>query len=225
MTNELDPNLPEDYKKIITEFRNVASEYEFNKKEYVNKAAKSLDKAGFDKEKISTQLTKDLQGFQISKNYIRQCLDAEYKDQSKVRANPNKIAVAAGTNETVSEGTRVDTNTAKEDYEKNKYARLAEKAGKSVGKSVSLAQANAEVENPTNTRQTELIGSYAKQVKELNSTVAHLREEIEMNTKVSLNKDMFDKVQKYISDSKVNRIIITFSRENMEAINIQAIVK
>lgn len=207
------------YNITIEDLKNDITNHDKTKREKIVAAAEWLEKDGYEKEKISTQITQDLDGY-VTSTYIRQCLDAKYKNKNKARAP--KIAVTAGTGQQVADTEKVDPKKAREEYENNKYYKNVPK-GSSLKSALSISEANRELEQTQlgNKEKNDYITSLQETNQQLSTKIAKLESERTQHTTVSLQKSMFEKVYNFISDKKVKRVLLDFD-DNMSVVNVRA---
>lgn len=80
----MDPGLS--YSELLEKYKAKLYHFQFvTKKEMIVRLAMQLEKEGYPKDMISTKLTDDLKGYDITDRYIRDCLGEELKQESKKR--------------------------------------------------------------------------------------------------------------------------------------------
>jgi hypothetical protein len=79
------------YKPIFDKAKEQLVSLEKTKKQTILDTAKRLEESNMPKEMISSEMARQLDGYGVSKQYIRKCLEPEQKQESKIR-NDNNIA-------------------------------------------------------------------------------------------------------------------------------------
>lgn len=203
----------------------IEKKYETTKKQIINLAAELLEKLGYEHEKISIQIKKDLEGY-TNKDYISHSLEEKFKNKNMARTPPEKILVAAGSNEQSTEVPVIDNKTknqlAREEYEKNKYYKDVPK-GNTFNKGSSLQQANEELETTVTSdkEQTEYIASLKQQVEQATHELKKIQNERIQHTTVNLPKLKFQDIYDLIIDKKVKRVFLDFD-DNMTVTKARA---
>lgn len=115
MTTESNPDenkelAEQDYQQLLEQYRQELRTFQFvRKKEIVLSLAQALERQGVDPDRISTKLTEDLTGYDISERYIRECLGEEFKQSAKKRQK--FAALSAANNSKESEKPAIITTT------------------------------------------------------------------------------------------------------------------
>lgn len=74
------------YEELLARYKEDLKHFQFvTKKEMVINLARKLEETGAPKDMIAARLIEDLKGYDVSSNYIRECLGEEYKQDNKKR--------------------------------------------------------------------------------------------------------------------------------------------
>lgn len=202
--------------KIIELKKEVEAKYYGIKKPLIINAKNALLKEGFQKDKITAEIVRRLEGY-ITEVYIRRCIDdPELKDASKVRKQQIEVS-ATGEQQLAEEGDNNNNNNdnAREEYERNKYYKNLPSIKNTTLPNQALTQnigSDSRGEQQTDERDTL--------IQQLKQKIQTIESERSQHTTVIIGKELFPELLQYLDDKKVKRIFVDFD-ENMAATKIR----
>ena len=201
--------------KIIELKKDIDNKYYGMKKPLIIEAKNALLKEGIQKERVTAEIVRKLEGY-ITEVYIRRCIDdPELKDQSKVR---KQIELTNTGEQVSSEEASDDTSRDKEDYraeyEKNKYYKNMPPIQNNTLPANSMMNQSQNSDNPQE-------NNYLKIIAQLKQKIETIESERSIHTTVLIDKRLFPDVLKFVEDKKIKRIYIDFD-ENMAATKVRA---
>lgn len=200
--------MPSKFEIIIEDIKAGVVSHEQNKKEQIESARDALVEVNFKEDRICSKICEELKGY-VKARYIREVLEAQYKDQAKVRTPKVKQMIG------VTNAGEIAMDKGAEVYSPS-YARVA-KASKEMENQVK-------VENDPSTGQIVQLQQALRDAKEIiaeqSSVISKLKDERELHTTVSLNRDKYPEVVSFMNQ-KASRIFFDFD-DNMVVKNVRA---